>query len=103
MSGAAHHAWGRVREKLAQHLRDLGFVVHDLWATQGYPRSGGGGSGEYDDCWRWEGLISRPGQTQLRISSMDTMTACVRYGVEVRRDGACYEAHARIPGVCVSP
>lgn len=94
VSGAYHHPWGRVRERLAKRLRALGFEVLDLHATQGYPRSGGGGTGEWDDCWRWEGQIRRPGEIALPIVSHDTMTACAR-GLCVERDGVMYEAHAR--------
>ncbi len=97
VSGAAHHPWGRVRERLAARLRDLGFAVHDLWAAQGYPRAPRGLAGEYDDCWRWEGRVQRPGEPTLSIVSYDTMTACARHGVAVERDGCFYEAHALTP------
>ncbi len=95
MSGARSQSWGRTREALAKRLRDLGYIVHDLWATQGYPRSGGGGAGEWDDCHRWEGLVQKPGGLALPIVSMDTMTKCVRNGFDVKRDGPWYEVSAR--------
>ncbi len=96
MSGARSQPWGRIREALAKRLRALGFEVHDLWATQGYPRSGGGGTGEWDDCYRWEGRVSKPaGSIALTIVSMDPMTKCVRNGFDVKRDGCWWEAGAR--------
>lgn len=86
---------GRVREHLAEILRDLGLDCHpeDLWIQEGgYRRL-------QWDLARWgthpikwlsnpkgikEDVCGEPhiGQTCI-VSSWDTMTDCVRYGIEV--------------------
>lgn len=98
MTGTRYSPWGKTRKRLAKRLEELGFVVHELWATQGYPRAPHGVTGEYDECWRWEGIVGWPSTTPIySVTSYDTMTACARYGITVSREGSSYEVHAKEP------
>lgn len=98
MSGARHHPWGRLRKRLARLIEAHGFRVVRLHAAQGYVRAPRGTTGEWDDCYRWEGYVRRAdseSDLEFHIGSFDTMTECVRYGLRIERDGSSYEAHSK--------
>ena len=74
---------GRTRVRLAEMLTALGYTARpeDL-----RPQLGAWRTDRRLDVCRWEGTVLGPdGMTRL-IQSWDTMTACVRRGIEVTPD-----------------
>jgi hypothetical protein len=90
---------GRVRWKLWELLRDAGFSIPGpecLWMQEGFYRS------NYHDLARWgadwTGLSMDKSATVLHsLFSWDTMTDCVRLGIEVSKDKTphCWEIHRK--------
>lgn len=101
--GRRKHEVGRVREKLGALLRAEGFDVEGeelFWAD-------GQNSHVTEDCYRWDAYVRGatrsdmppiiPG-TRIYLHSWDSMTLCVRRGIEVVKDADAtqsYEIHAR--------
>lgn len=71
---------GRLKIRLAELLQAEGFDIseYDLDDPKGYWRSAA-------DCYRWEGTGKHPDFEKLMVivSSWETMTQCVRYGIEI--------------------
>lgn len=89
---------GRVREKLLSLLEAEGFSAIEIAPAMGHYRSS-----PYADVHRWDGSAIKAGDHVLStVYSWDTMTACVKYGIEVsERDkgssGIGYEIYRRTP------
>ncbi len=74
---------GRIHRKLIKLLQAEGFSSIEI-----YPQYGHWRSSPYADVVRWEGTAVRGDETiSRRVYSWDTMTACVRYGIEVSACG----------------
>lgn len=94
MAGTIRQHVGRVRERLAERLAEVGIQVDagDILGTQGGERS--------CDCARWETLNATKDGEPTHVFSWDTMTICARYGIVLSRDNGPhgwggYEAHAK--------
>jgi len=100
--GRNKHRVGRVRERLADLLRSEGFDVDGselFWAD-------GQNSHQTEDCYRWDAYIPGASRTDMQplppgvkiyLHSWDSMTLCVRRGIEVAKDqdsAWSYEIHA---------
>lgn len=74
--------WGAKRRKLAELLKAEGYEMDMILPAQGVYRSS-----PFHDCYRWEGWGKRPGvNINIYFSSWDTITACVRNGIEIAPD-----------------
>lgn len=86
---------GKVRTKLAKLLTEaLGFPVKadDIVAATGHWRTS-----KYADVLRWEGFVTNANGSRRSIGSWNTMTECVRNGVEIQEDRPKYGTAA--PGL----
>lgn len=88
------YAEGRTQKKLRTALEALGFYDVILWPAKGHWRTD-----SRADVYRWEGQAFAVGRSDYRdgfrvsFCSWETMTACVRFGFELQRDGgASFEA-----------
>lgn len=87
---------GRVHKRLLGLLSEAGFCAIEITAARGHWRSS-----PYADVHRWEGSAVRSGEHVRRsIYSWDTMTDCVKNGIEVSVvNGGCsgngYEISSR--------
>lgn len=87
---------GRVHRKLVALLEAEGFHGIEIRAQVGHWRSS-----PYADVHRWEGFATRAGDSVCTsVYSWDTMTNCVRYGIDVSKrnagsSGDGYEVYSR--------
>lgn len=80
MSGATGRPWGRTRRRLAGLLARHGIAVNLLFAAQGRERSD-----PREDIYRWEAWGVDSDGLRVSLCSYDTMTSCVRRGIELVR------------------
>lgn len=68
-------------ERLEKLLSDLGFAVpvDAIRPVQGYWKR--------QDVYRWEARLGFEGR-EVSVCSWDTVSDCVRYGIELHRDSA---------------
>lgn len=78
---------GRLRWRLSELLEEEGFIVsaYDLKPAQGYWRSN-----PFVDVYRWEAYGKDSKGITTSFDSWNTMGDCVKYGIEVVRDGIGY-------------
>lgn len=82
---------GRTRQRLRALLEGRGFHVDRLEPAQGYWRTD-----VRADVMRWEGsaqVYGWPGISDglmVSLGSWNTMTDCVRNGIEIERDGGMF-------------
>lgn len=85
---------GRVQDKLEELIEAEGFQVDGIYGASGYWRQA--------DVYRWECTARTRGRKGFAdgisccIDCWDTMTDCVRYGIEIVQDrGMHFDAHAK--------
>lgn len=88
---------GRLRKKLATMLREKGYPVQpeDFWIQEGGYRH------RTWDLASW-GVKCRVDGVDVNLHSWDTMTSCVRWGIEIENRGPLdIEVHAfvKTPGL----
>lgn len=84
-----------VREKLAHLLRLAGLrcQAENLWPAQGSWRTD-----RRLDTYPWEGQATNAAGMLVNLSSWDTMSDCVRYGITLAPDPPSYvDVHANSP------
>ena len=80
---------GRIKRKLRRMLESNGFRDLRLWEAEGYWRTD-----IRADVYRWECQAITSGRTDysdgltVSLCSWNTMTDCVRFGFEIKRDDA---------------
>lgn len=83
---------GKILERLRRSIEDQGFSNVELRPATGHWRTS-----VMADVHRWDGfgtsggLHGVPAGSRVTFSSWDTMTACVRRGIEISRDGASWQ------------
>jgi hypothetical protein len=85
---------GKIKVKLTEMLQAIGVSVspYDLWVQQGVYRS------IQWDCARWGGHNATYNNQRLQLTSWDTMTSCVRYGITIScRDPIYIEVYSKEP------
>lgn len=83
---------GKIKIKLTEMLKELGVSVssYDLWVQEGAYRQA--------DCARWGGYNATYNNQRFQLTSWDTMTSCVRYGIAIScRDEIYVEVHSKEP------